>query len=372
MQRTLSILSISTKFPQFRYSMRELIELFGNRMTDEAKDFFINFLGISTVYHSIDYNRVSIADEKYIMPHVSLSDLYVDAAKECLNKADVDAKQVRKLIVVNDNSQTLTAAVTNELMCRLLLPSTSLDFHLQGHACSSLARALHIANSSSDDISLVLIGNYYSPWFFDMVKQIENVYGPNEINSIKKRRKDFNTCNYFLQFSDNATALLISHTNDAALNILHNSMTTRAGVAPDDYKIANLGIVSDEINRISFDMDVNTKLLKQRIKQLSKEARMETLRKACMSEDDVKLWNLHTGGKIYVDEVREECSISYQKCKLTYDVMKELGNTGASSSSILMMKTIEERLLLQGEVAGILDFGWGPKADSFLYTIRTT
>ncbi|MFQ5941482.1 MAG: 3-oxoacyl-[acyl-carrier-protein] synthase III C-terminal domain-containing protein, partial [Nitrososphaerales archaeon] len=240
----------------------------------------------------------------------------------------------------------------------------------QGHACSSLTRALHIADSQSDeDYSMVLIGNYYSPWFFDMIKQIEKVYGPDEINSIKKRRKDFNTCNYFLQFSDNATALLISHMKDGPLNVITDSMTTGTGVEPDDYKIAGLKIVPDERYRVIFDMDVNTKHLRQRIRQLSRGAKMEALNKSGITEHDIKLWNLHTGGKAYVDEVREECGISLEKCKLAYDIMNEFGNTGASSSSILMMKTLESKALKHGEFAGVLDFGWGPKADAFLYCI---
>jgi 3-oxoacyl-[acyl-carrier-protein] synthase III len=369
-KKPLSILAIATKFPTFKYSIKELTELLSSRMTEEARDFFVNSLGISTVYHSIDYNRVAVSDEQYVTPHINLSDLYVDAAKECLDKSMVSAKQVSKVIVVNDNLQALDPSVTNELMCRLSLPSLTVDFNLQGHACSSLTRAIHIANSQPDEgYTLVLIGNYYSPWFFDMTKQIEKVHAPNEINSIKKRRKDFNTCNYFLQFSDNATALLISHMEDGPLNMIKDSMTTRTGVEPDDYKIADLRIIPNERYRVIFDMDVNTKHLRQRIKQLSKEAKMGVLNKSGIAEYDIKLWNLHTGGKVYVDEVREECGISYEKCKLTYYTMNEFGNTGASSSSILMMKTLESKALKHGEFAGVLDFGWGPKADAFLYCI---
>jgi len=304
------------------------------------------------------------------MPHVNLSDLYVDAAKECLEKSTVSSRQVSKVIVVNDNMQLLDPSVTNEVMCRLSLSSITLDFNLQGHACSSLARAVHIANSQSDeDYTLVLIGNYYSPWFFDMTKQTEKVYAPNEINSIKQRRKDFNACNYFLQFSDNATALLISHREDGPLNLIMDSMTCRTGTEPDDYKIAGLKIIPSDRYRVIFDMDVNTKHLKQRIKQLSKEAKMEAVKKSGITENDIKLWSLHTGGKVYVDEVREECDISYEKCKLTYDIMNQFGNTGASSSAILMMKTVESRALKHREFGGVLDFGWGPKADAFLYCI---
>ncbi|NMJ86556.1 MAG: hypothetical protein EX285_01715 [Thaumarchaeota archaeon] len=370
MTKPLSILAITTKFPAFRYSIKELVEILSNRMTEEAKDFFINSLGIDTVYHSIDYNRIIISDEQYVIPHVNLSDLYIDAAKECLDKSKVNAKQVSKVIVVNDNLSIFVPSVTNELIRRLSLPSITLDFNLQGHACSSLSRAVHIANSQSDeDYTLILIGNYYSPWFFDMTKQIENVYGPNEINSIKKRRKDFNTCSYFLQFSDNATALLISHSEDGLLNMITDSITTRTGVEPADHQIAGLNIIPDERYRIIFDMDVKTKHLRERVKQLSKEAKIESLKKSGINEYDVKLWNIHTGGKVYVDEIRKECNISYNKCKLTYDIMNEFGNTGASSSSILMMKTLESNVLNNGEFAGVLDFGWGPKADAFLYSI---
>ncbi len=370
MTEFLSILSIATKFPPFKYSIKEFVEFLSDRMTEAAKDFFINSLGISTVYHSIDYNQIGLSDEHYVLPHVNLSDLYLDAAKECLDKAMVSAKQVKKIIVINDNPQTLDPSVTNELMCRLPLPSATLDFNLQGHACSSLTRAMHIANSqSNEDYSLVLIGNYYSPWFFDMTKQIEMVYAPSEINSIKKRRKDFNTCNYFLQFSDNATALLMSHMEGGPLNVIMDSITTKTGVESDDYKTASLKIIPDKNNRVIFDMDVNTKHLKQRVKQLSREAKMETLKKCGMMENDIKLWSLHTGGKVYVDGVREECGISYDKCKITYDIMNEIGNTGASSSSILMMKTLERKVLKNREIGGVLDFGWGPKADAFLYYI---
>jgi len=370
MTKYLSILSITTKFPPFKYSIKELADFLSNRMTEAAKDFFVNSLGISTVYHSIDYNRVGMSDKQYVKPHVNLSDLYVDVAKECLHKSKVSQKRVGKLIVVNDNLQMLDPSVTNELICRLSLPSITLDFNLQGHACSSLTRALHIANiQSEEDYALVLIGNYYSPWFFDMTKQIEKVYAPNEINSIMKRRKDFNVCNYFLQFSDNATALLISHKEDTPLKVIMDSITSRTGIEADDYRIAGLNIIPSDRDRVIFDMEVNTKHLKQRIKQLIKEAKIEALKKSGITENDILLWNLHTGGKVYLDEVREECNISYEKCKLAYDIMNEFGNTGASSSAILMMKTLESKVLKHGKFAGVLDFGWGPKADAFLYCI---
>ncbi len=369
MANYISILKIVTKFPPFRYSIKELVELLGNRVSDEAKEFFINSLGISTVYHSIDYTSASMSDTVYTVPHVSLIDMYANAARECLEKCSVSPRQVSSLIVADDNMQLLDPAATSEIMERLGLASSAMDFHLQGHACSSLARALSmIANPSKNDYALILIGNYYSAWFFDIIKQTEKVYGPNEINLVKQRRKDFNNCNYFLQFSDNATALLLSGADEDSAKVVMNTITSRTGTQPEDRKIASLRLAQDNRYRIVFDMDVNTKHLRERLKQLAKEIKFETMKKAGITDDLVKVWNLHTGGKVYVDAVREECDINYEKCKLTYDIMKEIGNTGASSSAILIKETIERKMLDHGEYGAVLDFGWGPKADAFLYT----
>jgi len=368
MTNYISILKIVTKFPPFKYSIKELVELLNNRISDEAKDFFINSLGIDAVYHSIDYNRASLSDTAYTIPHESLIDMYVSAAKQCLEICSVSPRQVSRLIVADDNMQMLDPASTSEIMERLGLASSIMDFHLQGHACSSLARALSMtSNLLKNDYALVLIGNYYSTWFFDIIKQTEKVYGPNEINSAKQRRKDFNNCNYFLQFSDNATALLLSSADDNSIQVLTDTIVCRTGTEPADHEIASLKLAQNVRYRAVFDMDVNTKNLRQRLMQLANEVKIETMKKAAITDDTVKVWNLHTGGKVYVDAVREQCGISFEKCKLTYDVMKETGNTGASSSAILIKETMERKMLDHGEYGAVLDFGWGPKADSFLY-----
>jgi 3-oxoacyl-[acyl-carrier-protein] synthase III len=54
------------------------------------------------------------------------------------------------------------------------------------------------------------------------------------------------------------------------------------------------------------------------------------------------------------------------RCKLTYEIMKETGNTGAASSIQLIKESIQRKVLRANDVGGIIDYGW-EGADAFLY-----
>ena len=120
---------------------------------------------------------------------------------------------------------------------------------------------------------------------------------------------------------------------------------------------------------MSFDFHLQPDLLKKSVSELSSENLQHLQNKFPSDFNKVKSWNLHTAGLSFVDYVIEKCGIDRKKTKLTYDIMKETGNTGTMSSLLLIKESIERKILRRGDIGGIIDYGW-EGTDSFLYHVQ--
>lgn len=363
---TVNISQIHLTFPRYSYSIEEIVDdLFSDKLDGEVKKFCKMKLGIDRVYKTYDLSKIKVEDTTYLLPDIRLNDMYVESAKRVLSASKRKPRDIGYLITINDNQQNLDPAPTVEITTRLGLNKDVRTQNFQGMACSSFSEALrnaagHFALGYEGDV-LVLIGTYYTNWFLDIIKQIGYI-------SIKNR-KAFNNFIYFLIFSDVAAAVLLSQSkSDRSLaQIDIKTISSRKDTSVNSYKKAIIKLAPDNLYRITFDMDVNSKILKKKVAQLSLENISYIKQKFPKDFKHIKCWGLHSAGNVFVDYVREKCNIEKEESKLTYDLMKETGNTGAASSLQFIKESVGQKILKANEIGGIVDYGW-EGANAFLYT----
>ena len=331
-------------------------------MEPSVREFCKEKLGIKQVYKSYDLSKVMFDDTSYVEPDNALNDLYTECGKNVLESQD--PKNVGLFVTINDNQQYLDPSPTVELAIRLGLKKDIRAQNFQGMACSSFSEAVlnsagHFALGFGGDV-LVLIGTYYTSWFLDRIKQIKRITMDN--------KRDFNNFIYFLIFSDVTAGALLSK-NDGIAGIDTGHIFSNKDTMEDGYRKATMKLAQDNKFRMIFDMDVNSRLLRERAADLSRE-NIENMKRNFPEEfQRVKSWGLHSAGKIFVNYIREKCSIENSKSELTYQLMMETGNTGAASSLQMILASINRKVLGSGDFGGMIDYGW-EGADAFMYKVK--
>jgi 3-oxoacyl-[acyl-carrier-protein] synthase III len=362
----INISQIDINFPRYSYTIEEIVdELLVDKLDEEVKRFCKKELGINRVYKSYDLSKIKFDDAAYLMPDIRLNDMYIESASKILDSSKIKPDEIRLLTTINDNQQYVDPSPTVELVARLGLNKDIRTQNFQGMACSSFSEALlntagHFALGGKGK-ALVLIGTYYTNWFLDRIKQIKHI-------SMKNRR-DFNNFIYFVIFSDVVAAAILSQSKaEKIAQINTRTISSRKDTSIDGYKKATLNLAPDSSFRMVFDMDVNSKILRENVARLSAE-NVSYIRQRFPDEfNSVKFWGFHTAGKVFVDFVREQCDIKKNKSEMTYELMAETGNTGAVSSLQLINESVKRKILTDGDFGGIIDYGW-EGADAFLYCI---
>jgi 3-oxoacyl-[acyl-carrier-protein] synthase III len=360
----INISNIDINLAKYSYTIEEIVDdLLKEKLDDEVRNFCKEKLGIKKVYKSYDLSKVKFDDASYLTPDVDLNDMYVQSAKKVLHPSRKPS-DVGLLVTINDNQQYLDPSPTVEVSIKLGLNRDVRTQNFQGMACASLSETLlntagYFASEHQNDV-LVLIGTYYTSWFLDRIKQVDRIS--------MKNRKDFNNFIYFLIFSDVVAAALLSPSDGKMAQVDTKFVSSRKDTNVDGYKKATIRLAPHSTFRLVFDMDVNSKILKERAAQLSLENILYLKQTFPDDFENVKAWGLHSAGRVFVDHVRERCGIEMSKSKLTYELMSETGNTGAASSLQLISESVKRKVLGRGELGGIIDYGW-EGADAFIYKV---
>lgn len=363
---TVNISTIDINLARYSYSVNEIIdEIFNGRLDTELQNFVKKELGIEKVYKAFDLKKIDFEDSKFLLPDILLNDMYVHVAQNALDLSRRKPSDIGLLITINDNQQLLDPSPTVEIVSRLNLKKDIRTQNFQGLACSALSEAIRNAagyfSLGNDKDVLIVIGSYYTSWFLDRIKQISHF-------SIQNRTEFFNFI-YFIMFSDVTAAAILSkenNLNNSVAQVEVDSIFSLKDVERDGYRKATISLAPDNKNRLIFDMKLNSKLLKERVGLLSAENISRLSKNFPNSYRRVKSWGFHTAGLKFVDYVRERCNVKKNDAKLTYDLMRETGNTGAVSSLQFIKESIERQILKNGDVGCIVDYGW-EGADTFLY-----
>lgn len=366
---TVNVSNLSINLATYSYSIEKLVDdIFRDKLDEDVRNFSKNELGIDRVYKAYDLESTDLENSQFSIPDIPLNDMYVDVAERALRSSKRTPSDIGLLTTINDNQQYLDPSPTVEISTRLGLSSNVRTQNFQGLTCSSFSESIrnaagHFALGYEKDV-LILIGTYYTIWFLDRLKQIERVS--------KKNKQEFYNFIYFLIFSDVTASAILSgqnRSNDYIAKIDTSTIFSLKETSKDSYKKATIKLSPDKTNRIIFDMNLNSKILEETVAKLSFENISQMRKKLGEDFEKIKLWGFHTAGSRFVDHVREICGIDKKSAQLTYDLMKETGNTGAVSSSQFIKESIERKILRKGDVGCMVDYGW-EGADAFLYEVR--
>ena len=361
-----SIEYLDLKFPDYSYTIDEIVDdIFAEKLDDEIRNFAKNKTGIGKIYKSFDLRKIDVNGSDYIKPDVKLNDMFESVAQKAIESSGRKPSDIGLLSMLSSNQQYLMPAPTVEMVSRLGLSSDVRTQNIQGLACSSFSEALrsaagHFALGLKGD-ALVLISQYTTEWYLNIVRLLDKI-------SIKNK-KDFYSFVYFMTFSDAVGAAIISKEDDNALIKIDPKAIFSRKETSNDYKKAKVELEPDKKHRITFDLDVNPRMLEKNVAELSLENITQIKTKYPEDFENVKFWGFHTASKQFVDSVREWCGIEPQKAQLTYDVMRATGNTGSVSSLQLIKESLEKKVLNSGDIGGIVDYGW-EGCDSFLYHVE--
>jgi len=339
---------------KFRYSMSELVDDFLKKKLDkEVREYAKNELGIDYIYKSYDFSKIDFDKGDFIESDVSLDDMYYQTAKKSLR--GFNPRKIGLFITINDNQQYLDPSPTVELIPKLSFRKDIRTQNFQGLACSSFSESLlnsagyFLMNGKED--TFVLIGTHYTPWFLDRIKQIKHIS--------KKDKTNFYYLIYFLVFSDAAGSTILSQkkTKNTQIQIDSKSILTLKDTKNAGKK-ATIKMSSDKKYRIVFDMKLQPQKLREEVANLCAQ-NIKLLRKKKPSEfKRIKIWGLHTAGSRFVDYVSEKCQIDKTKIRLSYDLMKKTGNTGAVSSLQFINECVNKKSLSKNQLGCFIDYGW--------------
>lgn len=351
---TINLSNITFSKAKFRYSISEIVDDFLRKKLDkDVREYAKNELGIDHIYKSYDFSKIDFDKGDFVESDVSLNEMYYRTAKKSLQ--GIDPKKIGLFITINDNQQYLDPSPTVELIPKLSLSKDIRTQNFQGLACSAFSESLlnsagyFLMNANKD--ALVMIGTHYTPWFLDRIKQIKHI-------SIKDKINFYNLI-YFLIFSDSAAATIISQkkSKDTQIQIDSKSILNLKNTR-DTQKKATIKMSPDKKYRIIFDMKLEPKKLREEVANLSAQNITELRKKMPNEFEKIKIWGMHTAGSRFVDYISEKCQLEKSKIKLSYDLMKKTGNTGAVSSLQFINECINKKVLSKNNLGCFVDYGW--------------
>jgi 3-oxoacyl-[acyl-carrier-protein] synthase III len=360
----MKIASIEIAVPHYEYTTEEMLEIFPGKMSEEARQTILN-LGVKKRHLCFDLRSLPY-DKTLVKPHINTSQICIEAGKKCLEKAGINPDRISRFIAIYDYHERLCPGPSAEILRKIGLSPYTKDFNIQGMACSAFPRAIELIESilKPKEYLLLVISGCISPWFINQAKHLTNILGPEEIKSAfkqgERRRIEFNKWRHlteFFLFGDGAIAILVGG-EDCAYDMKILKTASLINLAIDDFEVAYLEL-NENANFFSY---IDRKLRALIIEYIEKIAKQ-----LAIDFNGIKKWAIHTGSKRIIDEVSKHFNIDFEKTKESYEVLSQYGNMSAASVPFIIYKIFNNNSLSKGDAGGILDFGWGFRADAVIY-----
>ncbi len=360
----MKIASMEISVPPYEYTTEEMLEIFPGKISEEARQTILN-LGVKKRHLCFDLRSLSY-DKKLAKPHINTSQICVEAGKRCLEKAQVKPERISRFIAIYDYHERLCPGPSAEILRKIGLSPYTKDFNIQGMACSAFPRAIELVESTikPGEYLLLVISGCISPWFINQAKHLNNILGPEEIRSSfaseERRRIEFDKWRHmteFFLFGDGAIAILVGG-EDWVCEMEILKTASLLNLSTDDFEIAYLEL-NEGANFFSY--------IDRRLRALIIEYLDKIVEHLAIDFSEIKKWAIHIGSKRIVDEVSRHFNIDFEKARESYEVLSQYGNMSAASVPFILYKIFNNKSLRRGDTGGILDFGWGFRADAVIY-----
>lgn len=362
---------LSTAVPKYRYSTKEMMELFPQELSGDLKQNILN-LGVSERYlaYPLDLlfkSKLSHADEE------SVTEVCVAACKQALKSSGITPKDIDYFIATYDSSSFLCPGLSNYLLHELDLKPDIKHVSVQGMACSAFVRAIQLAEDHlakyPDGNVMISLSGVNSFWFSNQVRGLKDVKGMEEIKTIKddalktrELRKWVAVIEFFL-FGDGAACMIVSNSR-LGPEILRTTSITN--LRKSDF-LAGYAKLMPSLEPFLFEFESG---LSKDIPNLGLEYTSTVLKKLFEQEksavEKAEKWIMHTGSKRILDSIAKSYGIAYEKIRESYEVLEKYGNLAGASQPFILDMTMQKGKLEKGDYAVMLNYGWGFSANASL------
>jgi len=367
------LVQLSTVVPKYRYSTKEMIEVFPEELSGDLRQNILN-LGVSERYLAYPLGLLFKAE----LPHVDedpVAEVCVVACKQALKASGFSSKDIDYLIAAYDSSTFLCPSLSNYLPNELGLKPDVKHVSVQGMACSAFVRAVQLAEDHlarcPDDNVLICLSGVNSPWFSNQVRGLRDAKGMDEIKAIKddtvkakEIRKWVAVIEFFL-FGDGAACIIASNSEQGPEITRTTSVTN---LRKNDF---SAGYARLKPSKEAFLFEFESGLSKD-VPNLGLEYTSVVLKKLFEQESrakEAKKWLMHTGSKRILDNLAKSYGLGYEKVRESYEVLEKYGNLAGASLPFILDMTVRKGGLKKGDYAVMLNYGWGFSANATLIKI---
>jgi predicted naringenin-chalcone synthase len=363
---------LSTAVPKYKYSTKEMIELFPEELPNDVKQNVLN-LGVSERYlayppDSLFESKLPCADEDPV------AEVCIAACKQALRSSDVSPKNVDFLIATYDSNSFLCPGLSSYLLHELDLKPDIKHVSVQGMACSAFVRVIQLAEDhlarNSESVVIISLSGVNSSWFSNQIRGLKDVKAIRDIKAmqndelkLQELRKWVAVVEFFL-FGDGAACIIASNKKQGP-EIAHVASITNLRKA--DYFVGYAKLMP---SLLPFMFEFQSGLSKN-IPELGLEYTSTVLKKLFSQQKHVsanraKKWMVHTGSRRILDSIAKSYVVAYEKIRESYEVLERYGNLAGASLPFILGMTLRKSELEKGDYAVMLNYGWGFSANASL------
>ena len=149
MDTNVGLIGLVRKYPEFKYSTKELIDILGNKLSEKVKENIIQ-LGVENRHfiRSIDAyienpkNRINSDNDGE-----PISDLSAEVGKQCLNNLGLKPENITCLVSAYENNDFQSPGLASLLVTKIGLSKFIPHYSIQGMACSTLPKLLELGKN---------------------------------------------------------------------------------------------------------------------------------------------------------------------------------------------------------------------------------
>lgn len=270
---------------------------------------------------------------RYVSSHENTSDLGFRAAKDAIQKANIDAKEIDLIIVATITPDHFTPSTACLIQEKLGLNDCHVMAFDISAACSGFIYAMHVASS--------MLGQY----------KCALVIGSETLSKIIDWR-DRNTC---VLFGDGAGALLLKHEENVKnIQFYAQSIGDAKGTLQASGVNLNAPLQNSDKNFGYMQMD-GSEVFRFAIKAME-DAIVKVLEQANVSLEEIDLIIPHQANIRIIRNVAKRMKLAEDKFYINLD---KFGNTSAASIAIGLAQASEEGKLKAGMKLVLVGFGAG-------------
>jgi 3-oxoacyl-[acyl-carrier-protein] synthase III len=348
------IKGLTRDYPNFKYSTQELMDILGNKLSEEVKD-NINKLGVENRFFVRPFEQyISNSSQNINSPEDGepISDLCTKVGKKCLENLGLNSSDVTCLVTAFEDNDFLSPGLSSIVLTKMGLSKFLPHFSIQGMACSTFPKLLELGKNlihNENDKILFIISGCNSGWYLPHLKDDMQVKNPKEISKDQYDRdqqisKWVSTMFSFL-FGDGVAAFIISKPNLDENNITIKKITHGVNFDDYDYRKACVRLVGNTSTHMyEHELTAGSDILKRSL-YYSKKVLSKSLNNNSETFDQ-KLANnfmqeqkkvmMHTGSLKILDGFKEIYNLKDGQIEESYDTLKQHGNlTGVSIPTVL-------------------------------------